>query len=188
MHTWNRNISIRVKSTNRPFTLVPYEHGFRSLKAVFSLPEWSWKLWKCMQTLYAGATEDQIATWSQAKESSPRMPWHQAYKITKKENQENFLLRASLWKNQTSWEMKIFNPLQILHAVRRSEEMHKNALFEGRSTLVAMATTTACSRPEASLSYKTVAKRVKWLFFYLKLNKTLQVGTSTIHSNILANI
>ena len=122
MHTWNRNISIRVKSTNRPFTLVPYEHGFYSLKAVFSLPEWSWKLWKCMQTLYAGATEDQIATWSQAKESSPRMPWHQAYKITKKENQENFLLRTSLWKNQTSWEMKIFNPLQILHAVRRSEE------------------------------------------------------------------
>ena len=118
MHTWNRNISIRVKSTNRPFTLVPYEHGFRSLKAVFSLPEWSWKLWKCMQTLYAGATEDQIATWSQAKESSPRMPWHQAYKITKKENQENLLLRTSLWKNQTSWEMKIFNPLQILHAVR----------------------------------------------------------------------
>ena len=85
MHTWNRNISIRVKSTNRPFTLVPYEHGFRSLKAVFSLPEWSWKLWKCTQTLCAGATEDQIATWSQAKESSPRMPWHQAYKITKKE-------------------------------------------------------------------------------------------------------
>ena len=132
MHTWNRNILIRVKSTNHPFTLVPYEHGFRSLKAVFSLPEWSWKLWKCMQTLYAGATEDQIATWSQAKESSPRMPWHQAYKITKKE-----IKRIScLWKNQTSWETKIFNPLQILHAVRRSEEMHKNALFEGRSTLV----------------------------------------------------
>ena len=169
MHTWNRNISIRVKSTNRPFTLVPYEHGFRSLKAVFSLPEWSWKLWKCMQTLYAGATEDQIATWSQAKESSPRMPWHQAYKITKKENQENFLLRASLWKNQTSWEMKIFNPLQILHAVRHSGGMHKNALFKGRSTLVAMVTTAACSRPGASFSYKTSEKKSE---MFISLSQT----------------
>ena len=32
----------------------------------------------------------------------------------------SFHLRTSLCKNQTSWEMKIFNPLQILHAVRCS--------------------------------------------------------------------
>ena len=115
MHTWNRNISIRVKSTNRPFTLVPYEHGFHSLKAVFSLPEWNWKLWKCMQTLYAGATEDQIATWSQAKESSPRMPWHQAYKITKKENQENLLGK---WKFSTPFKFSMW-----LGAQRRCTKM-----------------------------------------------------------------
>ena len=32
----------------------------------------------------------------------------------------SFHLRTSPCKNQTSWEMKIFNPLQILHAVRHS--------------------------------------------------------------------
>ena len=32
----------------------------------------------------------------------------------------SFHLRKSPCKNQTSWEMKIFNPLQILHAVRHS--------------------------------------------------------------------
>ena len=68
-------------------------------------------------------------------------------------------LRTSLCKNQTSWEMKIFNPLQILHAVRRSGGMHKNALLKGRSTLVAIVTTTACLRPRVSFSYKNVAKR-----------------------------
>ena len=55
--------------------------------------------------------------------------------------------------------MNISTPLQILHAVRHSEEMHKNALFEDRSTLVAMVTTAACSRPGASFSYKNVAKK-----------------------------
>ena len=61
--------------------------------------------------------------------------------------------------------------------------MHKNALFEGGSTLVAMVTTAACSRPGVSFPYKNVAKkkRVKCLFLYLKLNTTLQIGTSTIH-------
>ena len=78
------------------------------------------------------------------------------------------------------------NPIQILHAVRRSGGMQKNALFKGRSTLVAMVTTAACSRPGASFSYKNVAKkRVKCLFLYLKLNTTLQIGTSTIHSDII---
>ena len=39
--------------------------------------------------------------------------------------------------------------------------MHKNALFEGGSTLVAMVTTAACSRPGVSFSYKNVAKKKK---------------------------
>ena len=55
--------------------------------------------------------------------------------------------------------MKTFNHLQILHAVRHSEGMHKNSFFKGCSTLVAMVTTAACSRPEASFSYKNVAKK-----------------------------
>ena len=99
---------------------------------------------------------------------------------------ELLILKASLSKNQTSWEMKISTPLQILHAVRHSEGMHKNALFKGRSTLVAMVTTAACSRPGASFSCKNVAKkRVKCFFLYLKLNKTLQISNSTIYSDII---
>ena len=75
-------------------------------------------------------------------------------------------LRASLCENQTSWEMKIFStPLQILHAVRHSAEMHINAPFKGRSTLVAMVTTAACSRPGASFSYKNVAKK-EWNVYF----------------------
>ena len=74
-------------------------------------------------------------------------------------------LRISLCKNQTSWEMKTFNPLQILHAIRHSGRIHKNALFKGRSTLVAMVTTAACSRPGASFSYKNVAKRERNVYF-----------------------
>ena len=60
-------------------------------------------------------------------------------------------LRTSLCKNQTTWQTKMY-------AVRHSGGMHKNALFKGRSTLVAMVTTAACSRPGASFSYKNVAK------------------------------
>ena len=53
------------------------------------------------------------------------------------ENREtNLTLRASLCKNQTSWEMKISTPLQILHAVRRSGGMRKNALFKGAALLL----------------------------------------------------
>ena len=70
-------------------------------------------------------------------------------------------LRTSPCKNQTSWEMKIFNPLQILHAVRRSGGMYNNALLKGRSTLVAMVTTVACWRPRASFSHKNVAKKIE---------------------------
>ena len=43
--------------------------------------------------------------------------------------------------------------------------MHKNALFKGRSTLVAMVTTAACSRPGASFSYKNVAKK-EWNVYF----------------------
>ena len=54
--------------------------------------------------------------------------------------------------------------------------MHKNALFKGRSTLVAMVTTAACSRPGASFSYKNVAKKKSEMFISLsqaKYNITL---------------
>ena len=80
---------------------------------------------------------------------------------------------------------KFSTPLQILHVVRHSGGMHKNALFIGCSILVAMVTMAACSRPRASFSFKNVAKRVKCLFLCLKLNTTLLIGTSTIHSNII---
>ena len=64
--------------------------------------------------------------------------------------------------------------------------MHKNALFEGRSTLFAIVTTAACSRPGASFSYKNVAKKEWNVYFslYLKLSTTLQVGTSIIESDM----
>ena len=66
--------------------------------------------------------------------------------------------------------MKISTPLQILHAVRHSEGMHKNALFEDSSTLVAMVTT-------ACFMQKRRKKRVKCLFLYLK--SVVEVGWST---------
>ena len=75
-------------------------------------------------------------------------------------------LRTILCKDQTSWEMKIFNPLQMLHVVRHSGGMHKNALFKGCSTLVAMVTTVACSRPGTSFSYKNVAYIVTSFFHF----------------------
>lgn len=83
-------------------------------------------------------------------------------------------------------EWKFLTPLQILHTVRHSEGMHRNALVKGCSTPVAMVTMAACSRPGASFSYKKYRKRsVKCLFVYLKLHATLQIGTSTIHSDII---
>ena len=63
--------------------------------------------------------------------------------------------------------------------------MHKSALFKGRSTLVAMVTTAAYSRPGASFSNKNVAKKMLMFVSHLKLNTTLQIGTSTTHSNII---
>ena len=88
----------------------------------------------------------------------------------------SIVLITSLCKNQTSWEMKIFNPpFKFCMQLGTPGEMHKNALFKGRSTLVAMVTTAACSRPGTSFSYKNV-KKVNCLFLYLMLNKTLQIG------------
>ena len=67
-----------------------------------------------------------------------------------------------------------------------TQGVHKNALFKGRSTLVAMVTTAACSRPGALIFIqKRRKKRVKYLFLYLKLNTTLQIATSTIYSEII---
>ena len=59
--------------------------------------------------------------------------------------------------------MKISISLQILHAVRHSRGMHKNALFKGCSTLVAMVTMAACSRLGASFSYKMSQKNSEML-------------------------
>ena len=53
--------------------------------------------------------------------------------------------------------MKIFNPIYMQLGTQGG--MHKNALFKGRSTVVAIVTTTACSRSGASFSYKNVAKK-----------------------------
>ena len=47
-------------------------------------------------------------------------------------------------------KLKFSTALQILHTVRHSGGMYKNALFQGRS-LVAIGTTAAYSRPGVSL-------------------------------------
>ena len=59
---------------------------------------------------------------------------------------------------------KFSTPLQILRAVKH-KGMHKTALFKGRSTLVAMVTTAAYSRPRASFSYKNVKKK-EWNVYF----------------------
>ena len=48
-----------------------------------------------------------------------------------------------------------------------------------------MVTAAACARPEPHFHLKSRKKRVKCVFLYLKLNTTLQIGTSTMHSNII---
>ena len=80
-------------------------------------------------------------------------------------NIQNSLLRPSLCKNETSGEMKIFNPPSNFSCSWHSEGMHKNALFKGCSPLVAMVTTAACSRPGASFSYKNVVKKECNVYF-----------------------
>ena len=84
----------------------------------------------------------------QSKES---LPWDWLWKSTKLENCTKPLCKGFV-KNESvrikhlgKW--KFSTPLQILHAVRHSWGMSKHALFKGGSTLVAMVTTAACSRP-----------------------------------------
>ena len=64
-------------------------------------------------------------------------------------HKEVYKAKYSLCMNQTSWEMKIFNLLPILHALRYSGGCTKNALSKCYSTLVTMITAAACSRPGA---------------------------------------
>ena len=85
------------------------------------------------------------------------------------------MLRTSLCKNQTSWKMEIFKPPSNFAYSQALRGLHKNALLEGCSTLVAMVTTAASSRPGALFSYKNAAKKMKCLFLYLRLNTTLQI-------------
>ena len=68
------------------------------------------------------------------------------------------MLRISLCKNQTSWEMKILKPPSNLQLGTQGG-VHKNAPLKGCSTLVAMVTTAAFSRPGALYLYKNVAKK-----------------------------
>ena len=49
--------------------------------------------------------------------------------------------------------------------------MHKNALFEGGSTLVATVTTAASSSSGASFSYQNVAKKKSEMFISLSQAK-----------------
>ena len=69
------------------------------------------------------------------------------------------MLRTSLCKNQTSWEMKIFEPPSNFaygQALRRGAQ---KCSFKRCSTLDAMVTTAASSRPGALFSYKNAEAR-----------------------------
>ena len=91
-------------------------------------------------------------------------------------------LRTSLCKNQTSWEMKIFNPLQILvlrwDAQKRPFKRSQHSCCHGND---------GCLFEAEGLIFiqKRRKNRVKCLFLCLKLNTTLQNGTSTIHRDII---
>ena len=85
----------------------------------------------------------------EVKATATAVPWFSRNSIALPDNKvqsalvERGSLRTSLCKNQTSWEMRIFNPPSNLHAIRHSVVIHKNALFRGCSTFVAMVTTVA---------------------------------------------
>ena len=92
-------------------------------------------------------------------------------------------LRTSLSKNQTSWEMKISISLQILHAVRHSGGMRKNALFKGCSTRCHG--NNGCLLKAWGLIFiQNVAKNGEMLISLSQMKLRLQIGTSTIHSDI----
>ena len=91
--------------------------------------------------------------------------------------------RTSLSKNQTSWEMKISISLQILHAVRHSGGMRKNALFKGCSTRCHG--NNGCLLKAWGLIFiQNVAKNGEMLISLSQMKLRLQIGTSTIHSDI----
>ena len=83
---------------------------------------------------------------------------------------------------------KFSTPLQILHAVRRSGGMHKNALFKGRSTLVVMVTTAACSGLFISLSQAkyniTLLPYIVTSYFFTMINSIFP-GSECEHTNRL---
>ena len=76
-------------------------------------------------------------------------------------------------------------PFKFCMQLGTQEGSTKMPFFKGRNTLVASVTTAACSRPGVSFSYKDDEKNSEMFFLYLKLNTTLQIGTSTLHSNII---
>ena len=167
VHRFNSLIffSCRIKSTHIIFLLLKNtDHSNRVLKT--------------LKNIYLNKF--------QSKES---LPWDWLWKSTKLENCTKPLCKGFV-KNESArikhlGKWKFSTPLQILHAVRHSGGMPKHALFKGGSTLVAMVTTAACSRRGPHFHTKTSQKRSEYLFLYLKLNTSLQIVTSTIHSDTI---
>ena len=93
--------------------------------------------------------------------------------------------QEQVYRNQTSWEMKIFNPPSNFACSQALRGMHKNALVKGRTHSCCHGNN-GCLFEAQGLIFiqKRRKKRVKCLFLYLKLN-TLQIGTSTIHTDII---
>ena len=110
-----------------------------------------------------------------------------------KGNRENWLaqfkfpfLRTSCCKNQTSWEIKIFNPpFKFCTQLGTQGGCTKKAFLKVAAVLCHG--NNGCLFEAWGLIFiqKRRKKRAKCLFLYLKLNTTLQIGTSTIHSNII---
>ena len=79
--------------------------------------------------------------------------------------------------------MKISISLQILHAVRHSGGMRKNALFKGCSTRCHG--NNGCLLKAWGLIFiQNVAKNGEMLISLSQMKLRLQIGTSTIHSDI----
>ena len=95
-------------------------------------------------------------------------------------------LRTSLCKTQTSWEIKIFNPLRILHVVRQSGVCTKMPFLKVAALLLPWQQRLLVQGLGPHFHTKTSQKKkVKCLFLYPKLNTTLQIGTCTMHSDII---
>ena len=78
------------------------------------------------------------------------------------------MLRTSLCKNQTSWEMKIFKPPSNVQLGTQGG-VHKNAPLKGCNN--------GCFFEAWGLIFiqKRRKKRMKCLFLYLRLNTILQI-------------